>query len=134
MGFLKDLRNLQKMGKEMVPPEQRGVAGGFRAIRDSVAQQSQMMSDLAEQQQQAQALMTSGLVGQAMITALADTGVTVNENPQVRLSLTVTIPGREPYEATLTQIVSRLAIASFQPGSVVPVRVSPDDPQLLMIA
>ncbi|MGZ4411918.1 MAG: hypothetical protein ACXVY8_07255 [Gaiellaceae bacterium] len=48
--------------------------------------------------------------------------------------MTVTIPGREPYEATLTQIVSRLAIASFQPGSVVPVRVSPDDPQLLMIA
>ncbi|MGZ4383356.1 MAG: hypothetical protein ACXVY3_02040 [Gaiellaceae bacterium] len=133
MGFLKDLRNLQKMGKEMVPPEQRGVVGGFRAIRDSVAQQSQMMSDLAEQQQQAQALMTSGLVGQAMITALADTGSRSTRTPGPAL-VDGDDPGREPYEATLTRIVSRLAIASFQPGSVVPVRVSPDDPQLLMIA
>ena len=39
-----------------------------------------------------------------------------------------------PYPATLTQVVSRMAIGRFQPGSTVPVRVSPDDPQALMIA
>ena len=62
-----------------------------------------------------------------------DTGVTVNDNPQVEFTLDVTVPGKEPYKATLTQVVSRLAIAGFQPGATVPVRVSPDDPQVLMI-
>ena len=45
----------------------------------------------------------------------------------------MTVPGKEPYKASLTQVVSRLAIAGFQPGATVPVRVSPDDPQVLII-
>ncbi|HEY5159983.1 MAG TPA: hypothetical protein VII83_02815 [Gaiellaceae bacterium] len=133
MGFLKDMRDLNKQAKDMTPPEHRGVLGGFRAMKDGVAQANEMMGDVAAQQQKAQMLMASGLVGQAKIDAVNDTGVTVNENPQVELVLDVTVPGKEPYKATLTQVVSRLAIASFQPGSTVPVRVSPDDPQVLMI-
>lgn len=133
VGFLKDVRNLQKQAKDMTPPEHRGVVGGFRAMKDGVAQANSMMGDLAEQQQKAQMLMTTGIVGQATIDAVNDTGVTINENPQIELSLTVTVPGKDPYPASLTQVVSRIAIASFQPGSTVPVRVSPDDPQVLMI-
>ncbi len=134
MGFLKDIRNLQKTAKDMTPPEHRGMVGGFRAMKEGVAQANQMMGNLAEQQQKAQMLMATGLVGQATINAVTDTGATVNDNPQVELALTVTLPDRMPYEATVTQVVSRLAIAGFQPGSVVPVRISPDDPQVLMIA
>jgi hypothetical protein len=134
VGFLKDVRNLQKQGKAMTPPEHRGVMGGFRAMKDGVAQANEMLGDVAEQQQKAQMLMATGLVGQATIDAVNDTGVTVNENPQIELALTVTVPGRDPYQASLTQVVSRIAIAGFQPGSTVPVRVSPDDPQVLMIA
>ena len=85
-------------------------------------------------QQETAELMSSGVVGQALINSIADTGTTVNENPQVLLDLTVTLPGQAPYPATLTQIVSRVAIGSFQPGAIVPVRVSPSDPQSLMIA
>ena len=117
MGFMKDVRNLQKQGKAMTPPEHRGVMGGFRAMKDGVAQANSMMGDLAEQQQKAQMLMTTGIVGQATIDAVNDTGVTVNENPQIELSLTVTVPGKDPYPASLTQVVSRIAIAGFQPGS-----------------
>jgi len=102
-------------------------------MKEGVAQANEMMGDVAAQQQKAQMLMASGIVGEATIDAVNDTGVTVNENPQIELALTVTVPGKEPYRATLTQVVSRLAIASFQPGSTVPVRVSPDDPQVLMI-
>jgi len=133
MGFMKDVRNLQKQGKAMTPPEHRGVMGGFRAMKDGVAQANEMLGDVAEQQQKAQMLMTSGIVGQATIDSITDTGVTVNENPQVEFVLDVTLPDREPYKASLTQVVSRLAIAGFQPGATVPVRVSPDDPQVLMI-
>jgi len=133
MGFMKDVRNLQKQGKAMTPPEHRGVMGGFRAMKDGVAQANEMLGDVAEQQQKAQMLMTSGIVGQATVDSINDTGVTVNDNPQVEFVLDVTLPGREPYKASLTQVVSRLAIAGFQPGATVPVRVSPDDPQVLMI-
>jgi len=133
MGFMKDVRNLQKQGKAMTPPEHRGVMGGFRAMKDGVAQANEMLGDVAEQQQKAQMLMTTGIVGQATVDSINDTGVTVNENPQVEFVLDVTLPGREPYKASLTQVVSRLAIAGFQPGATVPVRVSPDDPQVLMI-
>ena len=59
---------------------------------------------------------------------------TVNDNPQVHLNLTVTVPGHDPYPATLTQVISRLAIGDFQPGATVDVRVNPDDLQTLMIA
>jgi hypothetical protein len=133
VGFFKDVRNLKKQAKDMTPPEHRGVVGGFRAMKDGVAQANAMMGDVAEQQQKAQMLMASGIVGQATIDAVNDTGVTVNDNPQIELALTVTVPGKDPYQASLTQVVSRLAIAGFQPGSTVPVRVSPDDPQVLMI-
>jgi hypothetical protein len=89
---------------------------------------------LAAEQQKTAALIAGGIVGQAMINEVTDTGATINDNPRVQLHLTVTVPGRAPYPATLTQVVSRMSIGRFQPGSAVPVRVSPDDPQTLMIA
>jgi hypothetical protein len=134
MGFFKDLHQLKKTADEMRPPEHRGTMGGFRAMRDGVATANQMVQGLAAEQQKTTALMASGIVGQARIDAISDTGMTVNDNPQVQFNLTVTVPGREPYPATLTQVVSRIAIGSFQPGATVPVRVSPTDPQTLMIA
>jgi hypothetical protein len=79
-------------------------------------------------------LMSSGIVGQARIDQVAHTGTAINDNPQVRFKLTVTIPGREPYPATLTQVVRRIAMGSFQPGATVPVRVSPEDPAALIFA
>jgi hypothetical protein len=134
MGFFKDLNQLKKTADQMRPPEHRGMMGGVRAMRDGVATANQMVQGLAAEQQKTAALMANGIVGQARIDAISDTGTTINENPQVLFNLTVTIPGREPYPATLTQVVSRIAIGSFQPGATVPVRVSPDDPQTLMIA
>lgn len=133
MGFMKDMRDLNKTAKEMTPPEHRGVVGGFRAMKDGVAQANAMMGDLAAQQQKTQVLMATGIVGQATVDAITDTGVTINENPEIELALTVTVPGRDPYKASLKQVISRLAVAGYQPGATVPVRVSPDDPQVLMI-
>ncbi len=91
-------------------------------------------SGLAAEHQKTAMLMTNGIAGQARIDRVNDTGTTISDNPRVQLSLTVTIPGRKPYPAMLTQVVSRIAIGSFQPGATVPVKVSPEDPQTLLIA
>lgn len=133
MGFMKDMRDLNKTAKEMTPPEHRGMVGGIRAMKEGVAQANAMMGDLAAQQQKTQMLMATGIVGQATIDSVTDTGVTINENPEIEIALTVTVPGGAPYKASVKQVISRLAIAGYQPGATVPVRVSPDDPQVLMI-
>jgi hypothetical protein len=81
----------------------------------------------------ASALYSGGIAGSATIDAVSDTGMFVNEAPVLALDMTVTLPGREPYKTTHKQLVSHAALARFQPGSVMPVRVSPQDPNQLMI-
>jgi hypothetical protein len=133
MGFLKDISNLQKQAKAMTPPEHRGVVGGFRAMRDGVAQANEALSSVAVDGQKAQYLMANGRVASATITAIRDTGMTINDNPTIELDLAVVVDGAAPYAVTHRQTISRIAIPSFQPGATVPVRVDPVDPTSLMI-
>ena len=81
-----------------------------------------------------QRLMTSGRQGTATVTALRDTGVTINDNPQVELDLDVAVKGMPVYPVTHRQVISRLAVTGFQPGATVPVRVDPQQPRTLIIA
>lgn len=134
MGFLKDARNLAKQGKEMLPPEHRGVAGGFRAMKDGMATMSETMGDMQATAAKAQRLNQVGRIGTATVTALRDTGVTINEDPEVELDLQVTLEGVAPYAVTHRQVISRLAVAGFQPGATVPVKVDPQDLQSLIVA
>jgi len=133
MGFLKDIRNLQKQAEAMTPPEHRGVAGGFRAMRDGVAQANQMLGDMQAEGQKAQHLMVNGRVASATITAVRDTGMSINDNPTVEFDLAVAVDGTDAYAVTHRQTISRIAIPSFQPGATIPVRVDPVDRQSLII-
>lgn len=134
MGFFKDVRNLQKQAKDMTPPEYRGLGGSMRQMRDGVAMANQTLSDLNAGQMQAQALMATGVVGQATIGAVRDTGMTVNDNPVVELDLQVTSPSAPaPYPVTHRQMISRLQVAQLQPGATVQVRVDPANPQALIL-
>ena len=134
MGFLKDIRGLQKAANDMTPPEYRGMRGGMRALKDTAAMGNEMLGDMQRQAETAQRLMATGRQGTAVVTALRDTGVTVNENPQIELDLDVTVEGMPVYPVTHRQVISRLAVAGFQPGATVPVRVDPQQPRTLIIA
>ena len=83
--------------------------------------------------QKAQHLMANGQVGSATITAIRDTGMTINDNPTVEFDLAVSVDGTDPYAVTHRQTISRIAIPSFQPGATIPVRVDPADRSSLMI-
>jgi hypothetical protein len=133
MGFLKDIRNLQKQAEAMTPPEHRGIAGGFRAMRDGVAQANEVLGDMQADGMKAQHLMVNGRVASATIVAVRDTGITINDNPTVEFELSVALDGAEPYAVTHRQTISRIAIPNFQPGATIPVRVDPADRQSLMI-
>ena len=134
MGFLKDMRTLKQTAKDMTPPEHRGVMGGFRAMKDAAAMGASVLGDMQAQNATSQRLMATGRQGTATVTAIRDTGLTVNENPQVELDLQVSVDGTAPYAVTHRQVVSRVAIPAFQPGATVPVRVDPADPHTLLIA
>jgi hypothetical protein len=134
MGMFKDLNNLNKQAKSMQKPEHRGMMGGFRAMKDGVAQANEVIGGLAADGEKAQRLNTLGQDGTGTITAVRDTGMTVNENPSIEMDLQVQVGGGAPYPVTHQQVVSRLAIANFQPGATVALKVDPADPQSIMVA
>lgn len=91
------------------------------------------MGFFTDVRQDAQRLMATGLVGQATVQAVRETGTTINENPQIEFDLLVSVDEREPYPVTHRQVVSPLVIGNFQPGASIPVRIDPADPSKVLI-
>ena len=137
MGFFKDLRKIKQQAEELTPAEHRGLRGSMRMAKDGMAQASQLMDsfgDFQADQARAQQLAVDGRPGTATIKAIRQTGMVINENPQVELDLEVTVDGGEPYAVTHRQVIAMIAIPQFQPGQTVPVKVDPADPQTLVVA
>lgn len=67
------------------------------------------------------------LTGVARILSVQSTGTVINDRYVCKISLSVEIPGREPYEAAVRQAIHPIQMASVQPGSVVPVQVDSAD-------
>ncbi len=72
-------------------------------------------------------LLASGIPGQASITGLTQTGMYLNENPQVRMNLIVSLPGQQPYAATHSEIVPLILLGRLSSGAPLSVRVDPTD-------
>src|SRR5262249_26134440 len=115
------------------PGRPRGFAGQFKETGAMVRDANEQLSALGRQQADAQRLMATGLIGQATVQAVRDTGMTINENPQVEFDLLVSVDGSEAYPVTHRQVVSRLVLSNFQPGAAIPVRVDPADPSRVLI-
>ena len=76
---------------------------------------------------------STGLAGTATITALTQTGMSLNDQPQVEMQLLVSIPGRAPYPATRKEFVPLILLGRLSSGLPLPVKVDPADPQRLVI-
>jgi hypothetical protein len=124
MGMFKDLRDMKKMAKQAQKDNPRP------GLREMVGQSKEALANA----QAGSALIQdpNARQGTAVINAIRDTGMTVNENPSVELDLTVTADGFS-YEITHTQIVSRLQVGQLQSGATVNVRIDPNDQSKLLI-
>jgi hypothetical protein len=71
------------------------------------------------------ALLTTGTPGTATITGLTQTGMYVNENPQIRMQLLVSLPGQTPYATQHTEIVPLMLLGRLNSGAPLNVRVDP---------
>ena len=74
-------------------------------------------------------LMSRGRPARAVIAGLRDTGLTVNQNPQVRFELDVQLPDGRTYRTTTKAVVSRLITSLYIPGTEVDVMVDPRHPK-----
>ncbi len=73
----------------------------------------------------ARRLMKEGVSGRAVIKEVRDTGVTINNSPQVKLILEVKNSFGQKYEATVRTLVSRINPFIYQPGMELPVKIDP---------
>lgn len=128
MGFFKDMRDLNRTGKEMT--KERG--GSFKMMKDGVAQANQMMQQVQTDQALAERLANEGVDGTATIQQIVATGKTVNMQPEIQFQMTVDVNGQTS-EVTHTQVVSPTVIPQVQPGATVPIKVDPNDHTQLMI-
>jgi hypothetical protein len=76
-------------------------------------------------------LLANGVAAKARITGIADTSVTVNNSPVVRLSLHVKPDAAPEFDAEARHLVSRLAIPKI--GDMIVVVYDPNKPTDLVI-
>jgi len=75
----------------------------------------------------------TGLAGTAQIVGMTQTGMYLNENPQIGLQLNVTVPGRNPYQVEVRQFVPLMLLMRLQVGATLPVKVDQQDPSKVVI-
>jgi hypothetical protein len=75
----------------------------------------------------------TGLAGTAQITSLTQTGMSMNDQPQIAMELLVTVPGRVPYQAQRKEFVPLILLGRLGSGVPLPVKVDPADPQRVVI-
>jgi hypothetical protein len=83
--------------------------------------------------QKAQRLRTEGLQARGQVVAIQPTGMTVNNVPQMRITVNVQLPDKAPYQATTTMLVNPMVLSQLMPGATVPLRVDPRNPQDFLI-
>jgi hypothetical protein len=81
----------------------------------------------------AQRLRTSGVPGQATIQGMRQTGVYLNEQPQIELNLQVQTQMHGAYQVTVREYVPLMLLGTLSSGRPLPVKVDPADPQKLVI-
>jgi hypothetical protein len=78
-------------------------------------------------------LLATGASAPATITAVGQTGMYINNQPQIQLVLEVIPPEGAAFTAKINRVVSLLQIPQVQPGRVVEVRYDKNDRSKLMV-
>ncbi len=73
-------------------------------------------------------VLQNGMPAQAKIVNVRQTGVMLNNQPQILFDLEVQPPGGAPYRTQTKAVIPMVNIPQFQPGVEVPVKIHPSDP------
>ena len=130
MGFFKDVRKLNKMGKEQYM--NMDVGGQMQQAQASMAQAQQMMAQQTAAAE-TRARPETGVPGTATVTAVRPTGMLVNYQPMVEVDLLVAPEGRAPYPTTISEQITVDNRMSCVAGRSVPVLVDAEDPAVVWV-
>ena len=75
----------------------------------------------------------TGLAGTGQIIGLTQTGMYLNENPQIGIQMMVSVPGRNPYQVEVRQFVPLILLGSIQVGATLPVKVDQTNPSKVVV-
>lgn len=79
-------------------------------------------------------ILKTGLPAQATILRIWDTGVTINDNPQLGLDLELSAEGRPNWTAKSKLVVSRLEVHQYKAGMTLHARFNPENPQEVAVS
>lgn len=114
MGVFKDIRKLQKAGKE--------AAAGYDPVAQMKAASAQMQQVTMQQR-----IAVNGVPAAATVTALHDTGMELNLQPVTTVDVTIFPPGLPPFPSSIS-VVGHAALTGLAIGSRINVRYDPADP------
>lgn len=75
----------------------------------------------------------NGIAARAEVIEVADTGTTLNENPQIKLLLKIRKSDGSTYQAEVKTLVSRLNAANVRPGCQADVKYDPNNPKRIQL-
>ncbi|MEA2434158.1 MAG: hypothetical protein QOG54_1615 [Actinomycetota bacterium] len=78
-------------------------------------------------------IQSTGVQGSATILSVTQTGMFMNQNPQIALDLEVQVPGIPTYRHTQKMFVPLILLSRVTPGATVPVMVDPQSQADLVI-
>lgn len=79
-------------------------------------------------------LRENGLRGQARIISTEQTGMYVNELPQVEFLLEITLEDGEIYQLKHKEVVGMLQLGAIPAGAIIPVYVDPNNKKNILLA
>jgi hypothetical protein len=80
-------------------------------------------------------LLATGLPGEATVTGLRQTGVSMNRGQymQIGMQLSISVQGRPPYAVQHTEFVPMIMVGRLSTGAPLAVKVDPANPQRIAI-
>jgi hypothetical protein len=79
-------------------------------------------------QKKMQNLAATGIQGEATVLQLEDTGMRINDDPRVAVTLEVRLPGYPPYQVRKTVTLPLIRMSQVQVGAVIGVVADPSQP------
>ena len=79
-------------------------------------------------------LVQNGIKGEAKILNVNQTGMYVNNLPQVKFLLQITTPDTESYQVEHKEVVNMIDLGSIRVGAVLPVFVDPQNPKKILLS
>ena len=75
----------------------------------------------------------NGIPARATITVIRTPGSSINSRPVLLLDVSVAVPGRAPYQATVRTAPLIHLVGMLRPGVGLPVKVDPGHPERLLV-